>query len=193
MTPEQLIAFEDDIAAEFAAGHVRAPVHLNGGNERQIIEAFDDIRRDDYVFSAWRSHYAALLRGVPPDVLKAAIMRGRSINLSFPEYRFFTSAIVGGICPIAAGVAWAIKRRKGREKVHCFIGDMTSFTGIYQECRRYCVGHSLPVRWIIEDNGVSVCTQTDEAWGRVKEFPNVKVINYKLTKPHVGVGTWVQF
>lgn len=193
MTPEQLIAFEDDIAAEFAAAKIAAPVHLDGGNERHMIEAFAEVHERDFVFSGWRSHYAALLKGVPPAKLKDAIMRGRSINLSFPEHRFYTSAIVGGICPIAIGVAWSIKHQKRHEKVHIFIGDMTAMTGIYQECRRYCVGHSLPVRWIIQDNGMSVCTKTEDAWGKVKEFPNVKVMNYKLTKPHVGVGLWVRF
>ena len=193
MTPQDLIAFEDDIAAEFAAGHIRAPVHLNGGNERQMIEAFEEVGRNDWVLTSWRSHYGCLLKGVPPDEVKDAIMRGRSIGLCFPGYRILSSAIVGGICPIAVGLAWAIKERKRKEKVHVFIGDMTSFCGVYQECRRYCVGHGLPVRWIIEDNGLSVSTNTLDVWGRVKSFPDVKVINYKMTRPHVGIGHFVRF
>jgi putative effector of murein hydrolase len=32
-------------------------------------------------------------------------MAGRSIALCFPEYRMISSAIVGGICPIAMGIA----------------------------------------------------------------------------------------
>ncbi len=174
MTPQDLIDFEDDIAAEFAAGNIKAPVHLNGGNEGQMIEAFRDIGPDDWVLTTWRSHYACLLRGVPPQEVKEAILRGRSIGLCFPKQRILSSAIVGGICPIAVGLAWAIKKKgKSQEKVHVFLGDMSAMSGIYRECQRYCIGHLLPVRWIIEDNGLSVCTDTLEAWGKAKAFPDM--------------------
>ncbi len=194
MTPADLIAFEDDIAAEFAAGNIKAPVHLAGGNESQILEVFRDIAADDWVLSTWRSHYVCLAKGVPPDELKAAILRGRSIGLCFPKQRVLSSAIVGGICPIAVGLAWAIKKKgKSQEKVHVFLGDMSAMSGIFRECQRYCVGHLLPVRWIVEDNGLSVCTDTLDVWGRAKAFPDMKVINYKMTRPHVGVGKFIKF
>lgn len=193
MTSDELIAFENDIAAEFAAARIAAPVHLNGGNERQMIAAFEDIASADYVLCSWRSHYACLLKGVPPAEVKAAIMRGRSIALCFPEYRILSSAIVGGICPIATGIGWAIKERKGAERVHCFIGDMTAMTGIYAECRRYCAGHGLPVRWIVEDNGLSVCTDTKAVWGRDQVSSAPHVMDYTMTRPHVGIGKFVRF
>jgi TPP-dependent pyruvate/acetoin dehydrogenase alpha subunit len=193
VTPEQLIAFEDDIWSEFAAGRIPYPVHFAGGNETQLIEAFRDVGPNDYVLCSWRSHYHALLKGVPPAEVKRAIMEGRSIALCFPDYRILSSAIVGGICPIAVGLAWGIKAKGGKEKVHAFIGDMTARTGIYQECRQYCMGHALPVRWIIEDNGKSVVTDTVKAWGDRRSFPNVTTYTYKLTKPHVGIGKWVSF
>ena len=49
MNKEQLIAFEDDIAALFNAGKIRAPVHLYSGNEEQIIASFRPIRAQDWV------------------------------------------------------------------------------------------------------------------------------------------------
>jgi hypothetical protein len=40
MTPQQLIDFETDIANEFNAGKICAPVHLYFGNEKEIIRVF---------------------------------------------------------------------------------------------------------------------------------------------------------
>lgn len=196
MTPEDLIAFEKDIAAEFEAGNIKAPVHLAGGNEKQLIDIFKRVKPDDWVLCQWRSHYHCLLKGVPAAELKAAIINGRSIALCFPEYRVVSSAIVGGIAPIAVGLAWSIKRRGGSERVWCFVGDMTGESGIYYEAEKYSRRHDLPVTWVIENNGLSVTTETQKVWGDVWSAADnfaYDIYSYKLTFPHVGTGRWVQF
>lgn len=138
-------------------------------------------------------HYASLLKGVPPEVLKKAIMDGRSIGLCFPEYRVLSSAIVGGICPIAMGIAWALKRQGKPGTVWCFIGDMTATSGIFAETARYAMQHALPIQFVIEDNGMSVCTPTREVWGTEQPTPVLTGYAYELTRPHVGTGRWVSF
>lgn len=198
MTPEDLIAFEKDIAAQFEAGKIKAPVHLAGGNESQLIEIFKHIRPQDWVLCQWRSHYHCLLKGVPPNELKEAIIQGRSIALCFPQYRILCSAIVGGIAPIATGLAWSIKRRlfgkPGKlEHVYAFVGDMTAESGIFYESRKYAQRHGLPVTWIVENNQKSVCTDTQEVWGVTGALMPGKMYEYELTWPHVGTGRWVQF
>lgn len=192
-TSERLIAFEREIAAEFNAGEIKAPVHLAGGNEAELIEIFASIKPADWVLCSWRAHYHCLLKGVPLEQLKGAILDGRSIALCFPHYKILSSAIVGGICPIATGLAWAIKERGGRECVHAFVGDMSAMSGIYHECVRYCRGHGLPVNWWIEDNGKSVCTDTLQSWGYPSGPTHETRYEYELTWPHVGTGQWVRF
>ena len=49
--------------------------------------------------------------------------------------------------------------------MHCFVGDMTSETGIFHESIKYSRNFDLPIRFIVEDNGKSVCTDTRIAWG----------------------------
>src|SRR5438270_11068222 len=105
-TAADLIAYETEIAALFNSGAITAPVHLAGGNEHDLIELFKQIAPDDWILAGWRSHYHCLLHGVPPDELTAAIVAGRSIALCFPNYRVLSSAIVGGISPIATGLGW---------------------------------------------------------------------------------------
>lgn len=194
LTVEELLAFEADIAAEFEAGHIAAPVHLAGGNEQPLIEIFKGIADEDWVAGGWRMHYACLLKGVPPAELKAAIMAGKSIALCFPSHRVISSAIVGGICPIAMGIAWALKRQGKLGKVWCFVGDMTACTGIFAETARYAMFHALPITFVVEDNGKSVCTPTREVWGTT---PSTELVmtgyGYELTRAHVGIDKWVAF
>ena len=68
-----LIDFETEVKETYEAGNIKAPVHLCGGNEEQLIKIFSKIGVDDWVFSTWRSHYHALLHGVAPKVLKQKI------------------------------------------------------------------------------------------------------------------------
>lgn len=198
-TPQELIDFENQIAELFNSAKIKAPVHLYYGNEEKIIEVFREVRDDDWVMCSWRSHYQCLLKGVPPEKLKKEIVAGRSISLCFSEQKIISSAIVGGIIPIAVGVAMGIKRRCEKNRVHCFIGDMTSETGIAHECIKYATNHELPIRFIIEDNEKSVCTDTREAWGQDKltyedgKHPLVVYYKYKTKYPHAGAGVRVQF
>ena len=199
MTAQELIDFETDVAREFNAGKIRAPVHLYYGNEEAIIAVFGKINSQDWVFCSWRSHYQCLLKGVPPSEVKAEIMAGRSISLCFPKHRILSSAIVTGVLPIALGVALGIKRRKGGEKVWCFMGEMTSETGVAHECIKYARSHSLPIHWVVEDNGKSVCTDTRKAWNFGKltfedvQAPDITYYRYTSKYPHAGAGERVQF
>jgi pyruvate dehydrogenase E1 component alpha subunit len=193
---ELLAAFEEQIAAEFNAGEIPYPVHLESGNEDQLIEIFRDIKPEDWIMGTWRLHLKALLKGVPPDELRAAIHRGESMALQFPEHRVYGSAIAGGIIPIALGVALAIKRRRGNGRVWCFLGDMMSKSGIFHECAKYAGNHALPITWVIEDNGVSVMTPTEKVWGEYNNVPfyrSVRYYRYQSKYPHCGAGKRVQF
>ena len=199
MTAEELISFETEIAEAFNAAKIRAPVHLYSGNETQMIEVFREIKPEDWVMCSWRSHYQCLLKGVPRDRLKADILAGRSMSLCFPEYRVVSSAIVGGILPMAVGVALGLKRLGSTARVHCFMGEMTAETGMAHESIKYSANFQLPIRFIVEDNGKSVCTDTRETWSQPvltwegAKHPLVVYYKYQTKYPHAGAGARVQF
>ena len=198
-TAETLKAYEAKIAELFNTGTIRAPVHLSDGNEAPLIEIFSKVQMEDWVFCSWRSHYQCLLKGVNPDVLESAILAGRSIALCFPEVNLYSSAIVGGQIPLAVGAALSLKLKNSDAKVWCFIGDMTSETGMAQTAIRYSEKHDLPITFIVEDNGISVLTETRKVWNsvtlRFEELQSAKVQNYKYNSryPHAGAGVRVQF
>jgi TPP-dependent pyruvate/acetoin dehydrogenase alpha subunit len=193
LTVQNLLDFEEDIAQEFAKGKIKAPIHLGGGNERQLIKIFEHISPDDWVLGGWRTHYICLLKGVPPTELKKAIMEGKSVALCFPEYKILSSGIMGGIASIALGLAWAMKEKGDNNHVIAFLGDMTAMCGVVHECKQYAGRRDLHVTWVVEDNGLSVMTPTQESWGELPYRPDVVEYKYTLTRPHSGIGQWVRF
>ncbi len=197
LTKKELWEFEQKVAESFNSSKIRAPIHLHGNNEDYLIDIFKSINTEDWVFSSWRSHYHCLLKGVPKDNLFIDIEKGKSITLIYPEYKIYTSAIVGGIIPIALGTAMGIKLKGLKEKVYLFIGGMTSETGIAHEAYKYSIGHDLPIKFIIEANNKSVCTDTLRTWGlkehSMKGLPKVEFYEYDLPWPHAGAGKRVQF
>lgn len=193
MTEKDLIAFEEEVATAFKDKKISGPVHLSGGNEKQLIEIFHDIDPDDWVFSTYRNHTHALLHGIPKQKVMEQIIAGHSMNLSFPERRFMTSAIVGGTLPIAVGVAAALKRKASARMVWCFVGDMCASTGAFHEATKYASGQRLPITFIVEDNALSCDSPTDECWGDNESGCVIIRYSYRRLWPHVGINEFVHF
>jgi len=187
-TKEELIAFEDRIGCLYADCKLPFLFHLSGGNEEQLIEIFQDIKEGDYVLSTHRNHYHALLHGIPPEVLEQRILDGRSMFIFDRERNFFSSAIIGGTPAIAAGIAWAFKRKNAKQRGWCFVGDGTEDSGHFSEAVRYVDGWELPCTFIIEDNNRSVEATNEDRWGKkakVKwDSPSVIKYHYEITYPH---------
>lgn len=192
-TKESLVAFEQRIKAHFANGELPFLVHLSGGNEEKLLELFGErIRSDDWVFSNHRSHYHALLKGIPEDQVEAAILRGDSMFIFDRERRFYTSSILAGTCCIAAGVALAIKESGLDEQVWCFLGDGAEDNGHFCEAVRFAEARELPITFVIEDNDRQVDTTFLERWQTSWrwQWPSSRVIRYSYTPtfPHGGAG-----
>ena len=200
ITKKDLADFEKEIADIFATGVIRAPVHLRAGREEQLIEIFKEIGPDDYVFGYWDSHELALLKGVPRDAVKQAILDGKSISLCFPEHKVLCSGIAGSLMGTAVGVAWALKRQSKKNKVYIFCGDMSAETGIFHESVKYANNFDLPVKFVVCDNNLSVMTKTREVWGcddpwfKDTKYEK-KIIYFKYVNgyPHSGLGKLIKF
>ncbi len=202
LTKEDIVKFEQEIAEIFATGVIRAPVHLRAGREDALIRIFRDenIGDDDYVFGFWDSHELALLKGVPRDQVKQAIVDGKSISLCFPEYKVLCSGIVGSLMGTATGVAWALKNQNKTGRAFLFCGEMSSETGIFFEAVKYAYNFDLPVKFIVCDNGLSVMTKTREVWGSnepwfkgTKYESKIIYFQYVNSYPHSGLGKLIKF
>ena len=120
------------------------------------------------------------------------IMASRSMNITFPDYRFFTSAIVGGPLPIAVGIAAGLKRSSSTQRVWCFTGDMAARGGAFHEASQYACGNDLPIQFVIEDNALSCDSPTDKCWGEWRLEKSTRY-QYVRTFPHVGVDAYITF
>ncbi len=74
---------------------------------------------------------------------------------------------------------------------------MTAETGIMHEALKYARNYSLPIQFVIEDNSLSVYTDTKKVW-KLKN-KNIKkdkyLLHYKYSNkyPHSGAGVRVEF
>ncbi len=202
ITKEYLEDFEKEIADIFATGKIRAPVHLRAGREQNLIDIFQEnkIGDDDYVFGFWDAHELALLKGVPRQDVRQAILDGRSISLCFPEYKVLCSGIVGSLMGTAVGAGWSLKHQNKKGRVFLFCGDMSAETGIFHESVKYAVNFDLPVTFVVCDNGLSVMTDTRDVWGcpdpwfkGTKFEKKIIYFKYKNGFPHSGLGKLIKF
>ena len=203
-TAETLKDFELAVITMFEEGRARCPIHLCGGNEDELLALFSTVKEEDYVFSTHRNHYHYLLKGGSPTKLldelegkEEGLCKGnaRSMNVIDPSINFYTSAIVGGNCAIAVGVALALKKQGSKAHVWCFLGDGAEDGGHFLEAARFGWARRLPLTFIIEDNDLSVDSTKADRWHNFPpiKFPNVLRYEYKRTYPHVGIGKHVTF
>ena len=189
-TKEELIAFEDNIERLYLDNQIPAVFHMSGGNEEQLIEIYKDIKNGDYVLSHHRNHYHGLLHGISAEQMTENIINGKSMFVYDREKNFLVSAIIGGTPAIAAGIAWALKKKGSSQKVWCFVTDGIEDNGHFFEAVRYVEGFDLPCIFIIENNGMAVGASNKERWGKRAElewgqYSCVKKYYYKMSRNHI--------
>ena len=198
MTPnfnaKSLEYFENQVAKRYEAGEIKGPIHLSSGNETELLHIFQYIDKNDWVFSAWRNHYHALLHGIQENELMSKILAGKSMGIVSKNPKFYSSSIVTGSIPSALGVSVSEKKKNSSRNVWCFIGDMTYETGIFWEAYKYSQNFNLPLIFVVEDNDKSVTSDTKKAWGtKMDLLPNIVHYKYQSEYPHHGTGNWVNF
>ena len=61
LTETDLIEFEEEVKQKYESGEITAPVHLTKSNEKELMEIFQYIHPEDWVFCGHRNHHHALL------------------------------------------------------------------------------------------------------------------------------------
>ena len=154
--------FEERCAEAYALGKIGGFCHLYIGQEAISTGTMSMIRPDDYVITAYRDHGQALARGVSPRSIMAELFgrstgssggKGGSMHIFDKETNFLGGhGIVGGHVPVAAGVAFAIKYRRGNQLCVCFFGEAAVNIGAFHEALNLASLWDLPVIFIIENN-----------------------------------------
>jgi len=166
--------FEERCAEAYALGKIGGFCHLYIGQEAISTGVMSMIRPDDYVITAYRDHGQALARGISPRSVMAELFgrqdgcsggKGGSMHIFDAKTNFLGGhGIVGGHVPVAAGVGFAIKYRRGNQLCVCFFGEAAVNIGAFHEALNLASLWELPVVFIIENNrygmGTSISRST---------------------------------
>ena len=74
-TEKSLKDFEKEIVDLYLDCKLPFLFHLSGGNEKELLEIFKDIKEGDYVITNHRGHYHVLLHGMKPDLHRTPRMQ----------------------------------------------------------------------------------------------------------------------
>lgn len=155
--------FEEALIKLHNEGRFRGHYHVYIGQEATGVPALALLNADDYIFTTHRNHGHVLSRGADPQRVLAEILgrsdgynrgRGGSFHVAPVELGFLqTSAVVGGILPLAAGAGFAAKERKTRQISVCLFGDGALEEGAAAESFNLATLWKLPVLYLCENNG----------------------------------------
>ena len=160
--------FEQAALKAYNAGKMGGFLHLYTGQESVAVATLSLLGPDDHVISAYRVHGHALAVGMTMNECMAELYgkatgcskgKGGSMHFFAPELRFWGGhGIVAGQTPLGLGLAFALKYQETRGVCLCFLGDGAVNQGVYHESLNLASLLSLPVVYIIENNGYSMGT-----------------------------------
>jgi pyruvate dehydrogenase E1 component alpha subunit len=160
--------FEERAARAYTEALVGGYCHLNLGEEAAVVGLMAALRPADYLFTNYREHGYAILRGIDPKRVMAELYGrvdgvskgwGGSMHMFDITHRLLGGyGIVGGQLPLATGAALAIDYRGGDEVVMCTLGDGTAAIGAFHESLNIAALWHLPVVFVVINNGLGMGT-----------------------------------
>lgn len=162
--------FEESLLTLFSQDKLKGTTHPCIGQEATAVALMEHIQDMDCVFSNHRCHGHFIEYSGKPELLLAEIMgkengvcRGRGGSQHLMYRNFYSNGIQGGFTPNAAGMAFAEKYRQSGGIVISFLGDGTLGQGVVYESLNMASLYSLPILYVIEDNGYAMSTRTEDA------------------------------
>jgi pyruvate dehydrogenase E1 component alpha subunit len=157
---------EEEIERRYHQDQMKTPIHLVIGQEAAAVGCCTALRRSDLVYSSHRTHGAYLAKGGDLKMMLSEMhcrlngcvgSRGGSMHLIDKSVGMAgTSAIVGGIVPVAVGAALAAQMKREDRVVVVFIGDATTEEGVMAESLNFAALKKVPVIFFCENNFYSV-------------------------------------
>ncbi len=176
---------ELEISKRYSEQKMRCPVHLSIGQESVPVSICENLKKEDEIVTAHRSHAHYLAKGgnlkkmlaeLHGKISGCAFGRGGSMHLIDNTVNVNAAVpIVGSTIPIGVGKAWANKLKKNKNIVVIFFGDGASEEGVFLESLDFAALHNLRVLFVCENNNYSV-------YSRINKRQNVKRKIYEIAK-----------
>ena len=175
--------FELRTAQAYQQAKIGGFCHIYIGQEASAVGTLACIHHDDPVILAYRDHGHALARGMDPKTCMAEMFgkaagcakgKGGSMHMfDKANHLYGGHGIVAAQTPLAAGLAFAsqyerevlkqaVDGGKAKKKIClCYLGDGALNQGAFHESLNLAQVLSLPVIYIVENNGYSMGTSID--------------------------------
>lgn len=150
----------------YAEGHLTGTIHTSIGQEACDVGVVNSLDRSrDVLFSNHRSHgqflaYCDDVEGLIAEIMgkETGVCLGIGGSQHIHKGNFYTNGVQGGIVPNAVGAALAEKIKGTGSIVVVFLGDGTMGEGVVYESFNIASLWSLPVLFLLVDNGIAQST-----------------------------------
>lgn len=174
---------EKNIASKYSEWEMRCPVHLSIGQEAIAVGICQNLKKNDKIVTAHRSHAHYLAKGGSLKKMLAELYGketgcakglGGSMHLIDLNAGVIAAVpIVGSTIPIGTGVAWANKLKKKREIVVAFFGDGATEEGVFFESLDFASLHRLPILYVCENNEYSVYSHISKRQSKKRSITKI--------------------
>jgi pyruvate dehydrogenase E1 component alpha subunit len=170
-------AFELKASEMYQRAKIGGYCHLNLGEEPTVVGLMAALEARDYLFTTYRDHGYALVRGMDTGRVMAELFGkttgvsggwGGSMHLFDMQTRMLGGyGIVGGQIPPATGAALALTYRGApgpdAEAVMCLLGDGTTNIGAFHESLNIAAIWQLPIVYVVVNNRLGMGTPVEKA------------------------------
>ncbi|GAB4385398.1 MAG: pyruvate dehydrogenase (acetyl-transferring) E1 component subunit alpha [Phycisphaerales bacterium] len=166
--------FENRTMQAYQQAKIGGFCHVYTGQEACAVGTIACLNPTDPVVTAYRDHGHALARGMTPEACMAEMYgridgcakgKGGSMHMfDRANHLYGGHGIVGAQTPLGAGLAFAARYEwevlgTGPKRVClCYLGDGAVDQGAFHEALNLAALYSLPVIYVIENNGYSMGT-----------------------------------
>ncbi len=151
---------EKGLLALFSKGLVRGTIHTCLGQEGCAVGVVNGLDREgDIICSNHRGHghflaYSFDFKGLVAEItgLESGVCGGVGGSQHLHMGNFYSNGILGGMPPVAVGMA-AAEKRKGSNSIVCvFLGDGSMAEGSFYEALNLAGLWNLPILFVVEHN-----------------------------------------
>ena len=203
--------FEEKVADLLFADEIKCPTHLYIGEEAIAAGICANLQKDDYAFGTYRSHGFYIAKGGNINGLMSELLgkdtgcsrgKGGSMHVVAPEIGILgTTAIVGGIIPLAVGSAMAVKMKNDNRIVVSFFGDGATDEGVFYESINFASLKKIPIILVCENNFYSTHLPlrfrqpADNIYQRVRTFkiPAVRIDGNDVIKTYLTAKNAIEY
>ncbi|MBE0408738.1 MAG: thiamine pyrophosphate-dependent dehydrogenase E1 component subunit alpha [Anaerolineales bacterium] len=157
--------FEEVVLQEFSRGYFSGTTHTYLGQEANAVGVLTQLNKDDIVVSNHRCHGHFLAYGGDMRSLFAELMGkttgvcggyGGSQHLHWRN--FYSNGILGGMLPVATGIALAEKFQMRQTVTIAFLGDGALGEGVFYEALNLASLFQSPILFVLENNRIAQTT-----------------------------------